>query len=129
MIFALATHGREAGAQASPAMRRLPSILISLGVALILLSVLWSVLVPPEMFWSDEQHEKRAAAATIYHELAYTKRGTPELQAAKERYDKWESDLQDAINTRNRTGPILRWIGVVAALAGLAVFFVVPRDG
>ncbi len=118
---------------------RLPLGVFASGIVLIVLSVMWPRWTGGRAVWTDADARAHAAAAADLHgqfanhnrELAEAPATAEDpatdvdtLAAARERFDASQARL-DAARTRGlTTAALIRWLGIVMALAGALAFLI-----
>lgn len=125
---------------------RLASLTASLGVVLILASLLWPLLFPTRGDWSDDQAKALSHASAKNHRLQFEAAETAshshkhgpakardpalvrrERDAAQEDLQRQLAELHAAQTAGQSTIRLLRWLGIAAAAAG-AVGILIWRE-
>lgn len=112
------------------------SLALGVGLALLVVSFIWPWVVRPEQVWTEERALEYQAASASLHELAHSHHhhdadsgvqykadepppDTPEMAAARQRFDQ-ARELLESARTRGRSSSyVLRGLGVLIALSGL----------
>jgi hypothetical protein len=123
---------------------RIPYFLMLAGVVLVLLSAAWTGVVSPTAFWSEEQAQQHAKAAADLHRLGHEAADAASpglghaghqhparepfdpaaLEAARQRFQDTSSQLESARSRQNGTATMLKWLGIITALAGVGFYYV-----
>jgi hypothetical protein len=134
----------------------LPPVVISLGLALMVISWAWPVVMPVKSVWSEEQAQDRSEASADVHRLHYEYHAAVEREQGsgsnsagrggameasgradeiKVEYDKAKSRLQrsseelkSARSFRLGLKGILWWSGIVFSLVGVGGYFVLRME-
>ena len=104
----------------------------AIGVVLFLLGVSWTWLHPPESYWSEEQakafvdafHAVHAAEDSVDH--GPNDPGAAAFLAARHRYDRIKSELDEARTARGRSSRYLTATGLILMLATIGVWHFWP---
>lgn len=107
---------------------------VALGAALLVGGALWSALSKPRHVWSSEQAAEYSAAAAAAHAASdvhdHGEAGAPaatEADAARQRFAKIATELENARFAKNKLGGLLTWIGLAATTA-FGVGYLVSRS-
>jgi hypothetical protein len=101
--------------------------LIVVGLSLLLLGLQWSRIVPTNAYWSaDQGAEFMAAQADLHSKI--DKHGDQrihqrDLEAAKERFLKINSQLESARRSQGYAGTALKALGLLAVICGIGLHF------
>lgn len=94
------------------------------GVCALAVGLVWKSTTSPATFWSREQAEEFAAASDALHGERGAKphthdaeAGDPAAEAARQRFDRIQAQLERARYARDEVGPLLTKIGLAAAIA------------
>lgn len=106
---------------------RICSILcILVGVLLIALSPLWHRVASSQVFWDEaEVQEYSSSVAEMHHahtEAAIDPNKSKQATEAQHRFKRNQAKLNRARQFRNRGGKIMRWMGAVSAIVGVALY-------
>ncbi|TWT74487.1 hypothetical protein Pla123a_33100 [Posidoniimonas polymericola] len=103
-------------------------VLVVVGVAAVVIGLLWKVIVPDTAFWSDAQAEQYEQAYAAAHEASiHGSAGSHDhgdhteaisLEDAKARFETMHQQLANARAARGLWGKVLSVAGVVCAAAG-----------
>ena len=114
-------------------MRTLSTALIATGVLLMLLSPLWNRVASSSLFWDEKAVQSYSDSVAQMHlantEAAINSAHAKSAQQAQERFLQNQTKLNRARQFRERGGPIMRLIGGILALIGIASHFITrPAD-
>ena len=112
---------------------RICSILcVLIGVLLIALSPLWHRVASSQVFWDDaEVEEYSASVAEMHHahtEAAIDSTKSKQVTEAQHRFQRSQAKLNRARQFRDRGGKVMRWIGAIAAVVGVALYQLSKQD-
>lgn len=135
-------------------MIHLSLTLAGLGVLLIVLSFAWPSIIGTHRVWSDQQAREHAQAAADLHQLQHERIHDPgdepghahpqanpheagsdgqqnpgTFEAAKDRYERSQAELDAARSYRLTIAMYLKCIGVVCALFGVVGYLVLRAAG
>jgi hypothetical protein len=102
------------------ATSRLPEILLSCvavaGLTLLLAGFVWSRILPPQAFWSQQQAEEYEDAAVTLHERSHSEEGDPaenrrQFDAARAKFEQAQRNLDAARSARDHGGRYVALLG------------------
>ena len=108
--------------------RLLAPALILVGLLLLLAGFAWNTLFPGRAYWSPEQAQAYEDAHLEVHLKSHHRKGPSqteeqEFAAAKERFDRLSTQLESSRTSQTRSSTILKVIGGIAILTGVAMHF------
>ena len=125
-------------------MKSVPVAAITLGILLLVASVVWGQLFPPTRTWTDEKSQRLAELGSETNRLKFAlvqSRQNPSVHAgqnpaevklaydkAREEYDLLHQQFQAARDTPKTVAAGLRWAGIALVAAGTLLFYVKRSD-
>ncbi len=106
---------------------------IVMGLALLVASFAWPVVVQRNWVWDDRQAHEHSQSAANLHQITHAtaevqidsksndaakQRAAAELKAAKDRYQASRRALERARGTHRTAALVMRWVGVTFLLVG-----------
>ena len=104
------------------------------GLLLIALSWIWPLVVPDELYWSQEKQQEYVAAVERAHALhtqSHATGGSSSQSAAHEHSEEYEqaaaelarqqAEMKAAKSRRSAVPSIIFWLGAASAVAGIAL--------
>lgn len=116
-------------------MRIASVALIVVGIALMLLSPMWQRFASSSFVWSDDAAVQYTESVTEMHHanseaaLRKTKTDTEAALQARKQFHANQAKLSRARQFKQRGGPIMRLIGGILAMAGIALQFYIRQQG
>jgi hypothetical protein len=112
--------------------------MLMVGVLLVGLSLVWARFVTGRSAWSDQQAREFQAASTKLHSLSHdfahkaehgdTEAIRPDLDKAQAHFAELNAQLESARNRPARIATILRFTGLLLAVAGGALYLTGGRE-
>ena len=105
--------------------------LVAVGLAAIVVGLLWGKIVPDTSYWSEDDakayaeaydtaHAASSAGSHSHtHSSAGESEGQVDLATARKRVDEWEQRLNRAKSVKGYLGKVIASVGAVVALVGV----------
>jgi hypothetical protein len=104
-----------------------------LGVVMLLLGLCWKTISPTSLYWSDDRASEYTKAFAELHAAEDSAVKHPGIEAqhqfadARDRFGKIKTELEDARNKRDNTGPYLVAVGIFAILGAVVTQWTTNR--
>jgi len=100
---------------------------VVIGLLLVVLGFQWSNVVPSSAYWTKEQAAELMEAQADLHSKIDKRTNSSShqqsLEAAKDRFVKIQTQLDNARKSRGTTGWLLKILGILSVSAGVGFYF------